>query len=49
MLKLPRGFTGTYIKNKIRVQSKARSGEKAESRHRRDEYFEPFRNTAMGT
>jgi hypothetical protein len=37
--------------SKIRLghQSKARSDEKAESRHRRDEHFEAIRNTAMGT
>jgi hypothetical protein len=47
----PRHFSRTYLKNKIRVQGKARSGEKAESRCKRDELkdFEPLRNAAMGT
>jgi hypothetical protein len=44
----PVGFLRTYLKNKIRVQGKARRGKKAE--HTRSiEHFEPFRNAAMGT
>jgi hypothetical protein len=38
-----------YLKNKVRVQGKARSGEKADHTRVACEHFEPFRKASMGT
>jgi hypothetical protein len=47
--KLLRHNTRTYLKNKVRVQAKARSGEKAGAYTVVCAHFEPSRNAAMGT